>query len=356
MDRREFLKTTTAAAAAASAATATATAATTPKSPAPAAPAVASGVKDLTLAMPWPDDGKGFGDSARRLARRIEAATDRRYRIAFAAAGDEADLGHGTAHDHLPAHPAFAYFAGLPGEMGLAPHDLDHWLVVGGGQMLWDDLAAEQGLKALLCGHSGAAPALWSARPIRSLEDLEREKVFAMGLGADVVRALGAEPVQVPPSRLAEGLGQGTIRAAEWGGALHSMAAGLPTGARHALGTGINANGTALSLTVRLRLWESLSETDKAAFAAAAAEEFRVSLAEARAHEAILRTLLAEAQGVVFAPFPTDIADALSRVADAAVAHVAGCDARSARIDASYMAFKSAMGGSPARRQRTPVA
>jgi TRAP-type mannitol/chloroaromatic compound transport system substrate-binding protein len=350
MDRREFLKTTGSVAAAATAATAAA-AQEAVGSEAIATPAIGSGIKEFELAMPWADNGRGFGDSARRLARRIEALTDGRYRIALRTGSDGhgADLAHGTAHQNLSRHAAFAYFAGLPGDTGLAPHDLAAWLEVGGGQTLWDDLTADAGIKPLLAGHGGASPPLWSARPVASLADLEGGRIFAPGLGPDVARALGAEPVALEPQQVAEALSSGKIGFAEWGGTLHSMAMGLHTSAIHATGTGLNGQGTALSLAVRLATWERLSAGDKAAFAAAAAEEFRVSLWETQAHETMIRSTLTQAHGVRFVPFPADVSDALSRVAAATVAHIAGRDERSGRIDHSYMAFKSAVGGAPQR-------
>ncbi len=72
MDRRSFLKTTSAAAAAATTATA-ATAEILEKTTPNPAPAVAKGVKELRFAMPWSDGVTGFADQARRLAQRIEA-------------------------------------------------------------------------------------------------------------------------------------------------------------------------------------------------------------------------------------------------------------------------------------------
>jgi TRAP-type mannitol/chloroaromatic compound transport system substrate-binding protein len=348
MDRREFLKTTGGAVSVAASATAAVAAETEDRRPV-AAPAIGSGTRELRLAMPWADNGRGFGDSARRLARRLEALSERRLRIVIGAGTQlaEADLVHASAHDLGSEQRAFAYFAGLPGETGLSPSDLEAWLAVGGGQALWDDLAAGHGSKPLLAGHTGPSPALWSARPIASLADLAGEKVFAMGLGSEVARALGAEPVVVPAGELPEALSQGTIRFVEWGGALQSLALGLPAAARYGSGNGFSANGTAVSLGVRLGLWESLSDANKALITAAAAEEFRASLAETRAHEALIRTAMTEAHGVSFEPFPADVTDAISRVADAMVAHVAGQDAISARIDRSYMAFKSAVGGAP---------
>ena len=343
MDRREFLITTSGAAVVASTAATTVAGATEPEI---AAPSVTGAQRTLELGMPWSDDGKGFGDSARRLARRIEALTDSRYRIEIhdakpaAAAGD---LTHGTAHDYAAHHPAFAYFAGLPGVHGLSAQDFATWLTVGGGQMLWDDLAAEVGVKPLLAAHSGAPPPLWSAAPLASLSDLAGRKIYAPGLGAEVARALGAEIVSIDARNVAAGMADGSIDIAEWGGLLASMAQGIPAHARYATGTGFNTAGTALALHVSLDVWNSLPSADKAALEAATLQEFHASCAEARAHDAIARKTLASRFGVVFTSFPADIAEAVKRVADATVAHVAGRDAKSKRIDASYMAFRTAI-------------
>jgi TRAP-type mannitol/chloroaromatic compound transport system substrate-binding protein len=343
MDRREFLITTSGAAVVASTAATTVAGATEPEI---AAPSVTGTLRTLRLGMPWRDDGKGFGDSARRLARRIEALTDSRYRIEIhdaQPAGTATDLAHGTAHDYAAHHPAFAYFAGLPGIHGLAAQDFATWLTVGGGQMLWDDLAAEVGVKPLLAGHSGAPPPLWSAEPLTGLPDLAGRKICAPGLGAEVARALGAEVVSTRASDVATHMADRSIDIAEWGGMLVSMAAGIPAHARYATGTGFNTAGTALALHVSLSVWNGLPSVDKAALEAATLQEFHASCAEARAHDAIARKTLALRFGVEFTPFPSDIADAVKRVADATVAHVAGRDAKSKRIDASYMAFRTAI-------------
>jgi len=71
MDRRAFLKTTSAAAAVATTAS-SATAATLKQTTPNAAPAVAKGLKELRVAMPWSDSVAGFTDHSRRLAQRIE--------------------------------------------------------------------------------------------------------------------------------------------------------------------------------------------------------------------------------------------------------------------------------------------
>jgi TRAP-type mannitol/chloroaromatic compound transport system substrate-binding protein len=350
MDRREFLISSGAAVAAASPAAAQTEAASV-------LPASRTGTGTLLrLSMAWADAPHGPADSARRLARRIEQMTDGRYRIEVYTAADgtsdAADLVHGSAHDFSSLHPAFAYFAGLPGSAGLAPQDLAHWIAVGGGQMLWDDLAGRHGWKPLLAGHSGDAPPLWSRQPINGLADLAGQRLAAPGLGADVARALGAEALEAPVATVGA-LADGSVFAVEAGGLATSLASGIAALAPHATGQGLNGHGTALALHVRRALWDRLSESDRAIFAAAAAEEFQLAFAEERAHTGLARRVL-EAKGVRFAPWPADIADALDRVAEATIAHVAGRDDLALRIDQSYMAFRSLLSGTPAPR-RSPA-
>lgn len=364
MDRREFLITSGGAAVAA-ASPATAQSETSASRPAGAHSAgaqahTAQGTL-LRLSMSWADTPQGPADSVRRLARRIEAMTGSRYRIEVAGNGgssaSEADLVHGTAHDFAPLHPAFAYFAGLPGSGGLDAQDLAHWIAIGGGQMLWDDLAGRHGWKPLLAGHAGEAPPLWSREPIASLKDFAGRRIAAPGLGADVARALGAEAHDaLTPHEAAAALSAGSLFAAEAGGLLTSFTAGVPHTARFGAEPGLNGRGTALALHVRQSVWERLPEADKAIFAAAAAEEFQLSLAEARAHAGVTRRVLTTYMRVKLAPWPADVAEALDRVAEATIAHVAGRDAIAARIDQSYMAFRSMLSGAPAPRRSQPVA
>ncbi|MGE0022544.1 MAG: hypothetical protein AB7S70_02810 [Hyphomicrobium sp.] len=354
MDRREFLVTSGGAAVAATSGAACAQAEAAP-------PVQGTAGTVLRLSMPWADTPQGPADSVRRLARRFEAMTGGRTRIEIVASesvpDSDADLMHGSAHDFAPHHPAFCYFAGLPGSAGLAPQDLAHWMAIGGGQMLWDDLAGEAGWKPFLAGHMGDAPPLWSREPVRDLGDLAGRRIAAPGLGADVARALGAEALAVAEPRAAAALlAEGTLDAAEAGDLATSLATGVARAARHATGAGLNGHGTALALSVKLAVWERMADTDKTALAAAAAEEYQIALGEGRAHAAVARSVLEGSLGIAFAAWPADVAEALERVAEATIAHVAGRDATAARIDHSYMAFRSLLSGAPAPRRPQAVA
>ena len=343
MDRREFLKSTGGAAAAAAAAgTATASAADEIS-----APSLKPDARVLRLAMRWPDDGKGFGDSARRLARRIEATSEGHFRIELIessktgidtiATGD-ADLYHGTEHDHASLHPAFAFFAGLPWTGSLGANDLQSWLIAAGGANLWDDLAADFGVKAFFAGHTGPT-ILWSKAPLNSVATITGQKIFTMGLGAGVVHGIGAEPAEVAPSEIKAALQSNTIIAAEYGGLIAAMSMGLPEVAPHATTTPLNGAGTAMSLGIAKALWDKLGETEKGALAHAASEEVATTIAEERAHRAPIMSALHDRFGIEEYVLANDIREAMDRIGSVVVAHAAGHDEKAARINASYMGF-----------------
>lgn len=339
MDRREFLKSTGAAAAAATAASAAV-------QPALAAPAVAAGLQELRLAMPWAEGYAGPADWAHRLGQSIMQLSGGRYRIVptlavadglSAVSAGDADLYFGDAPDLGPR--GLAFFSGLPGDRGMSPQHLQTWVSVGGGQALWDDLAGELGVKPLLAAHTGRHSYLLATERVESMAALAGRKAQLHGLARDVGRGLGLEPVTLVPNELAGAMQRGEILAAECGGAIASYALGLPRVAPHPAGTSFNRHGTAFFLGVRRTLWDSFGPVEQAMFAAAAAEEYRQSLAEEDAHR---RMLLPDAPAERIWPIAAELAHAIRRVADAVVAHAAGTDARTRRISDSYTAFRHA--------------
>ena len=342
MDRREFLKSTAAAAAGVTTATAAAETAL-------AAPALSRGRQQLRLAMPWADAVAGPADQAHRLCQRIAQATGGRLSVVpsfevadglAAVRAGEADLYFTSAHDHVDAHRGFAYFAGLPGDRGLGPQHLQTWMSLGGGQALWDELAGDLGIKPLLAAHTGARSYLLANARIDSMAALAGRKVHVAGLARDVARGLGLEPVSIAPGQLAGALQRGEILAAECGGAITGFALGLHAPAPYWAGTSIHRNGTALSLAIRRDLWERLPDSEQAALTAAAAAEYQLSLAEEEAHR---HMLFSQPPAERTWPLATELAHAIRRVADAVVAHAAGADAQTRRINDSYTAFRQSV-------------
>lgn len=339
MDRREFLKSTAATAAGVTTGTAAVETAL-------AAPAASQGRQQLRLAMPWTDAAAGPADQAHRLCQRIVQATGKRLSIVqrfevadglAAVRAGEADLYFASMHDSVELHRGFAYFAGLPGDRGLSPHHLQAWVSLGGGQALWDELAGDHGVKPLLAAHTGARSYLLANERIDSMATLAGRKAQVAGLARDVARGLGLEPVSLPPGQLPGALQRGEILAVECGGAITSFALGLHAAAPYWSGTSIQRNGTALSLVIRRDLWERLPDSEQMALTAAAAAEYQLSLAEEEAHR---QMLFPEPAAERTWPLAAELSHAIRRVADAVVAHAAGSDAQTRRINDSYAAFR----------------
>jgi TRAP-type mannitol/chloroaromatic compound transport system substrate-binding protein len=240
-------------------------------------------------------------------------------------------------------HPAFAVFGGLPGDDVLTPRELDAWLATGGGQDLWDDLAASHGFKPLLAGHTGPDPVLWSRSPICKSVDLAGQRVVARGLDADVVRALGAIPIIADEMALEAALTAPDTTAVVWGSLVHSSASNIPAHFPHGLCGALGSAGGALALEIELAVWNDLTDAQQTAIAAAAHSEFRASIADAEATRAAVTQAIATRTGAVIT-FPTpEFTAAVSRIAAAVVAHTAAHDAVAARIDRSYSSFRRAI-------------
>jgi TRAP-type mannitol/chloroaromatic compound transport system substrate-binding protein len=351
MDRRDFLKTTSAAAASVAAgATAGEDAVSTASAQASAhsqAPAVQLGALRVVMASSWAADAPGF--SAQRLAHRIATVSGGRIAVELLSAADShaaVDLTFGSAHEHARHHPAFAFFAGLPGSQGLDAAGLSAWLAVGGGQMLWDELAAGFGFKPLLAGHTGPSAGLWSNRALEATSDLAGAKVFAAGLAGDVLRTLGAEVVDVPIDTLGAALAGGRVDAAEWLGPVAAVAPDLrPLADRIYTGAGVMLSGSATVMTVRRPLWDRMDPAQQAILETCAAAEYQATLAELLAHAPFDRHARHQARQLALA---REIAGAIERASRDAVERLAATDAVSQRVAGSYQAFRNYMSGEPA--------
>ena len=341
MDRRGFLKTSGAAAVAAG----TASAARAEASDAvqgEAAPAILSGIRRLNLASSWGGDLPGSG--AERLAHRIETATGGRYRIVLAKDATSADLTYGDARALAKSHPAFAYFAGLPFGQGLDAASHDAWLAVGGGQMLWDDLAATFGFKPLVAGHTGASAGVWSSVRLETRSDIAGARLQVSGLAADVARALGATPVEVASHELKAALADGRITAAEWLGSLAAVSPDLEPLAGRLYRPGFHPAGTLLSIAVARPVWDGLGAADQAIFEACATQEYQLSLADVRAHAWLTAQLERPAKWPVRETLPAELSAELEAAAGDVIAQVAATDHAARRIHDSYQAFRRVVG------------
>ena len=195
------------------------------------------------------------------------------------------DAFHSGVYYWKGKNPAFSIFGGMP--LGLTSEEMITWLKFGGGYELWRELYGKFNLYPLIGGTTGPQMGGWFKEEINSLADLKGLKMRIPGLGGEVMKRLGVNPILLPAGEIYTALERGTIDATEWvGPALDSMM-GFAKAADYYY-TGWHEPGSILEITFNKTRWEKLSNEHKAIITAASEEmtgnmlqEFRYENAKA---------------------------------------------------------------------------
>ncbi len=289
-------------------------------------------------------------DRADRLSLRLRELTGGRISLQFfehGAAGHDVllsgagDAYFGTEADHIDRHPGLAFLSALPGDLGLAPEHFAMWLQAGGGQMHWDRITGDIGVKAFAAGHSGRRVGLWSKAPLDLLADLHARSIRVTGMAADVAAHLGMSilgPDNGATADLEEpllGITAWLARTAPQGEVLH----------RYWFRDGFNRHGMVLSFGLSSALWQQLEPTLQAAVSAAAAEAYHQALSEHDAHDTGVAPHLLAARGIHKDQLPHDVTRAINHAAIARLDDLVGNDSTVQRIYESYMQFRESVTG-----------
>lgn len=314
--------------------------------------AAAAAPRVLTMVTSWPAGFPGLGTSANRIARRIETATGGSFRVRVHAANEkvgpfevfdavsvgEADLYHSADYYQAATSPGSNFFTAVP--FGMTATEMAGWLLHGGGQALWDSLAAANNIKPLMCTSTGAQMGGWFNREIRSVDDFDALRVRMPGLGGEALRKLGAIPVNLAGGAIYAALKDGSLDAAEWVGPWNDLAANLHEVAEHYYYPGFHEPGGTLALGVNLDVWLSFSDQEREIFIELTTAEYLRSLTEFNwRNAAALQTLKSE-HGVEPKAFSADILTRIAEISESVVADSVQNDAAASRIHASFSAAR----------------
>ena len=319
------------------------------------APAIAQGIRQLKMVTDWSDGTPGLGTSAVRFAQMIGIATDGRLKIEVLPAGafvrpfesfdavgaGVADIYHSFEGYFEQRSQALHFFAAVP--FGLTADELFAWVQYGGGQELWDAVNAQFNVKALLCTSSGCQMGGWFVREVNSPADYKGLRYRMGGLGAEVLRRLGAVAVTLPGGEIMPALKSGAIDASEWIGPWLDMAMGLHEAAAYYYYPGFHEPGSGFSVGINKALWDSFDASDRRIFEAVAASEYARSLAEFNANNAMSLRKLRDAGAVKILKFDDSLLKTLLALSQDVVADVAGKDELSRKIYASYRQFRASI-------------
>ena len=308
MERRKFLKGV--------AITAGAAATTTL-----AAPAIAQSRKELAIVSTWPRDFPGLGLSAQRLADHITLLSEGRINTQYFAAGERVgafdsfdEVASGNAQAYIAAdyywkgkHPGWAFFTTVP--FGMTYTERSAWLKYMDGQGLWDELAAEFGLKCIVAGCTGTQMGGWFNKEIETADDLKGLKMRIPGLGGDVMAKLGASPVSLPGGQIYENLVSGAIDATEWVGPYNDYFLKFYEAAKYYYYPGFHEPGGNISFGFNKSFWESLTDWERALIETCAREEHANQMDETNANNGAFLERLINDHGVELRSFSEEIFD-----------------------------------------------
>ena len=244
------------------------------------------------------------------------------------------DAFHSGVYYWKGKNAAFSIFGGMP--LGLTSEEMITWLKFGGGYELWREMYGKFNLYPLIGGTTGPQMGGWFKKEINSLADLKGLKMRIPGLGGEVMKKLGVNPVLLPAGEIYTSLERGTIDATEWvGPALDSMM-GFAKAAPFYY-TGWHEPGSILEITFNKTRWEKLSDKHKAIITAASEEMTGNMLQEFRYKNA--KALQELPDTVQIKTFPKEMMDAAKIALSDVLADESAKSNDFKRVLTSYEAF-----------------
>jgi len=306
--------------------------------------------RNLKMVTTWPKDFPGLGTMAERVAEFVTTMSGGAMTVTVYAAGElvpalesfdavsngSADIYHGAEYYWVGKSQAYPFFTAVP--MGMTANEISAWTEFGGGQELWDELAARHNIKPFAAGNTGHQMGGWYKNEINNLGDIRGLKVRMPGLGGEVLRRLGGSAVTLSGGEIYQALQSGAIDGTEWVGPWNDLAFGFYREAKYYYWPGFHEPGAQLGVGLNLELWNGMSPQEQAIIRAACHQANHLSVAEYGHFNSIALQELTEKHGVELRQFPEDVMEAVAETTKTVLEEVANEDELSQRIFESYKA------------------
>jgi TRAP-type mannitol/chloroaromatic compound transport system substrate-binding protein len=290
--------------------------------------------------------------TAERIAARVAALTENRFRITTFPAGEivpalqvldavqagTIEAGHTAAYWYIGKEPGLAFFTAIP--FGLNTRQMTAWMRHGGGQQLADQLFADYNIAMLPAGDTGAQMGGWFRNEIRTQQDVQGLKFRISGLAGQVFQRMGAAPTLVAPADIYPALERGTIDATEFVGPHDDERLGFFRVARFYYAPGFFEPSARLSFMANRRAMEALPAQYREALSIACAEADSEMVSRYdHLNPIALRRLVAAGAQLRF--YSREILQLAWRSNEALMADLAGQNARFRTIWESYRPYRS---------------
>ena len=233
--------------------------------------------------------------------------------------------------------PALQLFSSIP--FGPSADEYIAWYYFGGGKKIFQSLLREKGIHALVCGAIPSEASGWFRRPIRTIGDFKGLKVRAFGLGAKVLKQMGAEVSEIDGDDIYNALNEGRLDGAEYSMPTVDVGLGLQRVAKNYYFPGWHQPATLFALMINANTWDGLSPVTQSQIETVCGDNVRFGLAQGGAgqFEALKQLGL---QGVQVHRWPEIIISALHRAWFDVVREQSSKDADFARTWGSIESFR----------------
>jgi TRAP-type mannitol/chloroaromatic compound transport system substrate-binding protein len=186
------------------------------------------------------------------------------------------------------------------------------WLAYGGGQELMDGTFARFSIKPVVCTVLPPESGGWFRRKINTVEDLKGLRMRFVGIGAKVIRRLGVETVALNGGDTFYALQSGNIDAAEFSLPFVDVRYGFEKAASHYYFPGWHQQSSLITMLINLKVWEGLSDAQRAMISHVCGDNIRESLAEGEVQQVQALQEIRQ-RGVNVHTLPKPVMDALKR-------------------------------------------
>lgn len=184
------------------------------------------------------------------------------------------------------------------------------WLSYGGGQDLMDSSFARFNIKPIVCTVLPPESGGWFRREITSVNDLKGLRMRFMGIGAKVMRRLGVDTVTLSGGDTFFALQSGNIDAAEFSLPFIDLRYGLDKAANNYYFPGWHQQSSLITLMINMKVWESMTEAQRATIMNVCGDNIRESLAEGEVQQVQALQEIRQ-RGVNVRTLPVPVMDAL---------------------------------------------
>jgi len=182
------------------------------------------------IAESWSEEDSLFNASVRKMIANVELFSGGEFiiqqvptfvhkqpkKIFEMVRNNEYEMGHGASYFWKDRDINTLFFTTLP--MGMVSIEQYGWFYHDEGMELMQQAFKKHGMLAFPAGNTGNQMGGWFKKKIETVEDFKGLKMYIPGLAGDVMKALGAEVINVPDNELYDAFKSNKLDAVEWVG------------------------------------------------------------------------------------------------------------------------------------------